>query len=188
LTIGATDPRVKCIISNIPVIDGYKNMRRAHGTVGFRKLVATIRDDRISRFEGNKPGYIPMSAAKYHEVVCTWPFPETNEIFTKIQKTEAPLHEHRNTIESVEHLMTYSVYPYVYKILNIPTLMIVAENDDLTLWDLEIEAFNDIATPKKKLFVIPETSHMTLYDNRSKLEIAAAEATSWLKEHLVNIS
>ncbi len=77
-----------------------------------------------------------MSAADPFQTLCTWPFPETYEIFTNIQKTEAPQHEHRNTIESVELLMTYSVFPYLSRILNTPTPMLVAEGDDLTLWDL----------------------------------------------------
>ncbi len=185
LIAGATDSRVKCIVSTIPVVDGYKNMRRVHGTVGFRRLMSTVIADREKRFTGADSQYIAMSAADPYQTLCTWPFPETYEIFTNIQKTEAPQHEHRNTIESVELLMTYSVFPYLSRILNTPTLMLVAEGDDITLWDLEIEAFNQIATSQKKLFVIPKTTHMSLYDNLSKLEIAAKIATDWLVEHLI---
>jgi hypothetical protein len=63
--------------------------------------------------------------------------------------------------------------------------MLVAEGDDITTWELEIKAFNEVATNKKRLFIIPETSHMTLYSSMSKLEIAAREATSWLVESLI---
>ena len=35
LIVGATDPRVKCIVSNIPVIDGYSTMRIVHGSLRF---------------------------------------------------------------------------------------------------------------------------------------------------------
>ncbi len=186
LIVGATDPRVKCIVSTIPVVDGWANMRRVHGTVGFRKLRKVVMEDRINRFKDeSKAGYIAMSATEPWNTLCTWPFPETYEIFTQIQKTEAPKHEHRNTIESVELLMNYNVFPYVRRILDTPTLMLVAEGDDLTLWDLEIEAFNQITTSKKKAFVIPETTHMTLYNNRTKLEIAAGIARDWLVDHLI---
>jgi fermentation-respiration switch protein FrsA (DUF1100 family) len=185
LITGGTDPRVKCIVSTIPVVEGYRNLRRVHGTVGFRRLMSAVLADRKRRYEGGDSEYIQMSAEKPHETLCTWPFPETYQIFTDIKEKEAPQHEHRSTIASVEHLMGYSVFPYVKRILNIPTLMLVAEGDDLTLWDLEIEAYNQIATEKKKLFVIPETTHMTLYSNLSKLEIAARVATAWLEEHLI---
>ncbi|MFH1090089.1 MAG: alpha/beta hydrolase [Pseudomonadota bacterium] len=185
LIVGATDPRVKCIVSTIPVVDGYRNMRRVHGTVGFRRLTAAVMNDRKRRFEGHPSELIPMSATDPAQTLCTWPFPETYEIFENIRKAEAPQHEHRNTIESVELLMSYSVFPYLNRILNKPTLMLVAEGDDLTLWDLEIQAYNQIALAEKKLFVIPETTHMTLYSSLSKLEIAAKVATAWLENHLV---
>lgn len=186
LVVGSTDPRVKCIVSIIPVIDGYENMRRAHGTMGFRRLMETVIEDRKKRFgKEGQVGYIPMSAPDPDQTLCTWPFPETYKVFTDIQKSEAPKHEHRNTIESVELLMSYNIFPYVKRILDIPTLMLVAEGDDLTLWDLEIEAFNQIPSPQKKLFIIPKTGHMALYSNRSKLEIAAEIATSWLVDHLI---
>ena len=102
-----------------------------------------------------------------------------------IAKKEAPNHEHRSTIESTELLLSYSVFPYLCRILNIPTLMLVAEGDDITTWNLEIKAYNEIATAQKKLFIIQGTTHMKLYSNLSKLEIAAKEATSWLVEHLI---
>jgi hypothetical protein len=49
--------------------------------------------------------------------------------------------------------------------------MIVAEGDDITMWDHEIRAFNAIPTSKKRLFVVDHTTHMVLYSNRSQLEI-----------------
>jgi hypothetical protein len=82
-------------------------------------------------------------------------------------------------------LFNYSVFPYVERLLNTPTLMIVAEGDDITLWDKEIEAYNGIPTAKKRLFVVDHTSHMVLYSNRSQLEIAADQGAKWLAEHLV---
>lgn len=185
LITGATDPRVKCIVSNIPVVDGYRNMRRVHGALAFRKLQQVILEDRENRFNGAESAYIPMAVPDPNQTLATWPFPEGYEFFSKIQKTEAPQHEHRNSIESVELLMSYSVFPYLQRILNTPTLMFVSEADDITLWDLEIEAFNQIAASQKKLFVIPETTHMTLYSDRSKLEIAAEVGRDWLVEHLI---
>jgi fermentation-respiration switch protein FrsA (DUF1100 family) len=107
------------------------------------------------------------------------------EVFENLQRSEAPAHEHRNTVASVELLMNYTVFPYVERLLNTPTLMVVAEGDDITLWDKEIAAFNLIPTTKKRLFVVDETTHMVLYSNRSQLEIAADQGARWFAEHLV---
>jgi cephalosporin-C deacetylase-like acetyl esterase len=185
LIVGATDPRVRCIVSNIPVVDGFQNMRRVHGERLFPRLQEAVLADRRRRFASpSDRGYIPMSATDPEHTLSTWPFPDVFEIFNDIKSREAPLHEHRNTIESVELLMSYTVFPYVRRILRTPTLMVVAENDDKTLWDLEIDAYNRISTANKKLTVLPVVTHMSLYSQRSHLEIAGQAGAAWLEEHL----
>ncbi len=62
--------------------------------------------------------------------------------------------------------------------------MIVADHDDITQWDKEIEVFNLIPTASKKLVVVGDTSHMTLYSDLSRLALAATEAASWFSAHL----
>jgi dipeptidyl aminopeptidase/acylaminoacyl peptidase len=59
LITGATDPRVKCIVSTIPVVDGYETQKQVHGSVQFRRLMEAIMEDRKHRFEDDsKRGYI----------------------------------------------------------------------------------------------------------------------------------
>jgi fermentation-respiration switch protein FrsA (DUF1100 family) len=185
LIVGATDPRVKCVVSTIPVVDGLENMKRVHGATGFRRLMEAIGEDRRKRFSTGEPGYIPMSSPNHATEVVTWPFPEVTTVFQQLQATDAPNHEHRNTISSVELLLSYTVFPYVERLLNTPTLMIVAEGDDITLWEREVEAFNHIPTRNKRLFVVDHTTHMVLYSNKSQLEIAADQGARWFAEHLV---
>jgi len=185
LIVGAIDPRVRCIVSTIPVVDGHLNMERVHGAIGFRRLTEAVLADRRDRFATGEYGYLPMSSPDYTTEVVTWPFPEVTEVFNDLQRTVAPAHEHRNTVASVELLMNYSVFPYLDRILNTPTLMIVAEGDDITLWEHEIRAFNAIPTAKKRMFVVDETTHMVLYSKRSQLEIAADQGARWFAEHLV---
>lgn len=186
LVVGAIDPRVGCIVSNIPVVDGWTNMRRVHGERRFRELLAAIMEDRRRRFaDESARGMLPMSALDPERTLSTWPFPEVHETFHRIKDAEAPLHEHYSTVESTELLLSYTVFPYVGRILNTPTLMIVAENDEITLWDLEIAAFNGVATARKKLVVLPDVTHMSLYSQRTNLEIAATEAGEWFRHYLV---
>jgi hypothetical protein len=63
--------------------------------------------------------------------------------------------------------------------------MTVAERDDITIWDDEVSTFNQIATATKRLFVFKETSHMTLYSNKSRLDVAAEQNRMWLVDHLI---
>jgi fermentation-respiration switch protein FrsA (DUF1100 family) len=184
LILGATDPRVKCVASQIPVVDGYRNMRRVHGTVGFRAFEELLLEDRRRRFRTGQGGTLPHAAPDPTTEVSTWPFPETYETFVALKAAEAPAYQNLSTIESAELLMSYSVDPFLPRLLDVPTLMVVAERDDLTLWDLEIDAYNRIPTRKKKLVVIGSSTHMTLYSDRSLLQHAAEAAKEWFVEHL----
>ena len=184
LVVGATDPRVKAIVSTIPVVDGWQTMQRVHGGLGFRRLREVVLADRRARFAGAEPGTVPMSSTDPGAEACVWPFPEVTRGFEGLKASDAPNHEHWNTTQSVELLWTYTVFPYVRRILDIPTLMIVAENDDITSWDLEIEAFHAIPTTKKELFVMNDTSHMVLYTNKSHLELAAERGAQFFGAQL----
>ena len=185
LIVAATDPRVKCVSSQIPVVDGYRNMRRVHGTLGFRRFEAAILADRRRRFSGGDEGFFPHAAPDNVAEISSWPFPETYETFKELKAREAPAYENRSTIESAELLMSYSVWPFVPRILDTPTLVIVAERDDLTLWDLEIEVYNALPTTKKRLVTIGDSTHMTLYSDRSLLAQASEASTGWFAEHLL---
>lgn len=184
LIVGATDPRVKCIVSNIPVVDGLKTMRLVHGSMRFRLLEQAILADRRERSATGRHGYMPMSSPKLDEL-STWPFPEVTSAFIALKEAGARTHEHFNTVASVELLCNYVVRPYAERIVNVPTLMTVAERDDITIWDEEVRVYNSILTPKKSMYVFDDTSHMTLYSNKSRLEVAAEKGRDWLVEHLM---
>lgn len=185
LAVGATDERVKCVISNIPVVDGYENMRRVHGSRRFHELNELILADRRERTrEGSAGGRLPMSSTQPFEELCTWPFPSIHTIFHDIKAREAPRHEHWSTVESTELLLSYDVAPFAKRLYDKPVLMVVAEGDDITLWDIEIGVFNSIPSVRKQLAVLPKVSHMSLYSNQSDLTIAGRLAADFAAEHL----
>jgi uncharacterized protein len=167
------------------VIASFENMRRARGTMEFRRLWDLVLKDRKLRYE--RPGqrrYLPHATENAKAEVSFWPFPEMLRTFAAIKNSEAPLYQNRSTVESVDLLMNYDVGPFVKRIYNTPTLMIVVERDDLMPWDLKIVAFNAIPSARKRLSVLPHTSHMTLYSDKSKVIKAAALATGRFVETL----
>ena len=186
LILAATDPRVRAVVSLVPVIDGYQNMRRAHGEFRFRDLERAILADRRARYDG-EGGIFPHSTLRPSEELSTWPFPITNQTFTEIKRTEAPRHEHWSTIESTELLLTYTVFPYLARILQTPVMMLVAEGDNLTLWDLEIAAFNAIPSPHKELVVMPAISHMSIYSDRADMNVAGQHTARWFARQLTRM-
>lgn len=184
LIVGALDPRVKCILSVVPVVDGYATSKLTHSTLSFRALRARVEEDRRARYFTGRHGHIPHSGDASVEAV-TWPHPETKDVFMRIKATTAPRHEHFSTVESVEHVWAYDVRPYLPRIVDTPTMMIVAEGDDLSQWDLEIGAFNMIMSNRKTLFVVPKSTHMSLYSNMSHLQIASTAGAAFLRRWLV---
>lgn len=186
LILAATDPRVQCVVSNIPVVDGWRTMQSVHGALAFRGLETLILEDRRKRLATGVHGTMPMSTADPARELATWPFPEVTSAFLELKRTAAPSHEHWNTIASTELLLDYDVRPFLRRILRTPVLMSVAERDDITLWEEEIDVFNRIATPDKRLFLCRDTSHMTLYSNASRLEILAEQGRRFLVERLVD--
>lgn len=183
LILAAIDPRIKAVISVVPVVDGYATMKRVHGEARFadfehkiltaRRQAAAGIDDRIA-----------MATASPTEELSVWPFPSVHDVFHHIKATEAPLHEHWSTTESAELLLNYSVFGFLDRILNTKVMMIVAEADNITAWDLEIAAFNQVASPLKTLEILPAVSHMSLYSERRDTNIAATLTRDWLSKAL----
>jgi fermentation-respiration switch protein FrsA (DUF1100 family) len=189
LIVGATDPRVKSVVANVPVIDGYETMWRMHGTTRFRKLQGLVTEERRKRYESGAHSYMPMSGepAGPEAELTVWPDNDVREVFSDLQATEAPRHQHRNTIASVERLMEYNAAPYAKRLLNVPVMMIVADHDDITMWDQEIAVLDAIPSSLKELVVIPSTTHMVLYSELSALEFAARSAGDWFARTLLNL-
>lgn len=172
LILAASDPRVKAVVGIVPVVDGYMNMKRAHGEARFKVLEDAVMNDRRTRATG-EGGTWAMTSLTPQEETVVWPFPRTYEVFHQLKATEAPRHEHWNTIESAELLLNYDVTPFLSRILDKKGMMIVAQGDNLTMWDLEIEAFNKIPSPLKQLEILPAVSHMSIYSEQSDTNLAA---------------
>ena len=76
LVLTAVDPRVKCAVSQIPVVDGYLNMRLANGTVNFRRLQKALLDARRHRFATGEDVMVPHFTKDTGSEISAWPFPE----------------------------------------------------------------------------------------------------------------
>src|SRR3546814_10452864 len=129
-------------------------MRIIHGVNGWRQHLKLIADDRAVHYE--QPGeqlYLPHATIDYVNDIPCWPVPEAEIVFNDIKKNDAPLYQNKSTVESVELLLNYNVNSFVGRVLNTPVLTVVAEADDLTLWDLDIDTFYAIPYPRQAIVV-----------------------------------
>ena len=184
IIVAALDRRARFAISTIPVVDGLSTMRRVHGERRFAALLQHIAEDRQRRFDGESSAMLPMSTTDPDHELSTWPFPKSPPVFEAIKAREAPLHIHANTVESVELLLAYQVKPYATRINETPVMMAVAQGDNITSADLEIEVFNAIPCPNKQLAVVEGVDHLSLYSNAEHLARVSDMQAVWLEAWL----
>ena len=187
LIVSALDARPAFAIATIPVIDGRQTMRRNHGEARFAKLAQVMAEDRRRRFAGEASELIKMSPTESDAESSVWPFPHVYQGFKAIKEREAPLHEHVNTIESVEKLFAYRVIPYAREVYETPVMVTLAHGDNITSADLEIEAFNAVPNPDKELVSVRGVNHMSLYTNAEHLGKVGRVQRDWLKKTLAGL-
>jgi fermentation-respiration switch protein FrsA (DUF1100 family) len=184
LIVGSLDQRVRCVVSNVPVCDGFEGIRRLQGTKRFREFRQMILDERRTRFRTGEYGF--HAFAGEDDGIVTVPLDDVKQVFETIKSTMAPRIELRSTIASNESLLEYTVFPYINRLIETPVLMIVAEGDDVTWVDLETKAYNQLPTPRKKLLTLPSgVTHSSLYKDSNPTELSAAWAADWFREHLI---
>lgn len=185
IAVAAIDSRVKLAISNIPVVNGFETMRRTHGSSRFNDLEEHLLEARRARAAGAE-GRMPMSSLSPATELSTWPFPTIHTVFHDIKGREAPNHEHWSTAESTELLLNYDVGPFAKRIYDKPILFVIAEGDEITLWDLEIATYHSVPSARKELAVISKVSHMSLYSQEDHLARAGSSAAGFLRKHFAN--
>jgi fermentation-respiration switch protein FrsA (DUF1100 family) len=183
LILGALDARVRAVVGIVPVIDGYDSMRLTHGTIGFRRLQAALKEARRKLYLTGEHTYLPHQPVDALDL-ATWPFPNSRVTFARLKATQAPAYEGRATAESTEMLLAYSVWPFVKRLVATPTFIVVAEGDDHTHWDLAAQAYSAIPGPRKKFHVVPRANHLTLYEDADVATNVAHMAGEWFVEHL----
>lgn len=183
LILGAIDRRIRAVCSVVPVVDGYASMRLSHGTLGFRRLLAELDAAREELYATGSHRYLPHQPASEGEV-ATWPFPKSRETFARLKAAQAPRYEGRATAASTEMLLSYSVWPFVGRLVATPTLVVVAEGDDHTHWDLAADAYAAIPGDRKHFHAVPRSTHLTLYEDDKTLTSVAELGAQWFLNHL----
>ncbi len=183
LILGAIDRRVRAICSVVPVIDGWDNLRISHGTVSFRVLQRALGEARRHLYETGEHTYFDHQPVEIG-AVGTFPFPQSRTTFAQLKASEAPAYEGRATAASTDMLLAYSVRPFLARLVTTPTLMCVVEGDDHAHWDLAAEAFHAIPGGRNKFHVVPDATHLTLYEDRETRRQVAAVAADWFRAQL----
>lgn len=179
LALGWMDRRVRCVVSQAPLVSGYRNVQRLVRADIAPGLRAMCDADRAARFAGAAPTLIPV-VANDPGVPAALPGAQSWAWFTETAKARAPLWRNEVTLRSFEMLMEVDPGAHIERISPTPLLMIVARNDTLAVADEAIAAYARALEPKR--LVLLDGGHFDAYVK--EFEISAQAACDWFSAHL----
>jgi fermentation-respiration switch protein FrsA (DUF1100 family) len=182
LVLGAIDRRIKCVVSQVPLCSGYRNILRLVRADAIAPLRAQLDQDREARFAGQPPAMVPV-VTDDPAGTAALPTADSYQWFTETGKTRAPAWKNEVTMRTVEMLMEYEPGSYVERISPTPLMMIIAEEDHLAVADEAFETFNRAREPKQ-LVILPG-GHFEAYVGPG-FEMASGAACEWFVEHLTD--
>lgn len=180
LHLAAFDRRIKAVVSQVPLVDGWANAQRLMRPDVFAGFHEMLAQDRLSRYEGNESVRIPVVAPEGEPSAL--PTPESYEWFTQTGQHIAPNWRNEVSLESMERFLEYNPAANIRRISPTPLLMVVAGNDTLTPTDLAIAAYERALEPKS--LVITRGAHFDAYTEPGLSE-TAIPAVQWFERHLL---
>ncbi|KAK4507182.1 hypothetical protein PRZ48_000916 [Zasmidium cellare] len=162
LYVGAADKRVKTVLSQMPLINGFENFVRLVRSDFVPGMIQMWEDDRKGRAAGKDPVVIPV-VSNDPAGPSALPTPDSYEFFTAWEKKSSWKNE--VTLKSVEVMRSNDPSHLIHRLAPTPLLMTVAANDVLTPTDLALEAYSRAREPKQ-LHIIPG-GHFDGYRYRS---------------------
>ena len=179
LHVAATDSRVKAVVAQVPLVNGWKNAQRLMRPDVMNNFIKDLNEYRKLRYNGGEVQYVAVVAPEGQPSAL--PTPDSFEWFTKTGETIAPNWENKVTLETMEAFLEYNPAGLIDIISPTPLLMVVAENDELTPTDLAIEAYQKAKEPKE-LVIIPGGHFEAYYE--PGLSYSSPPAVEWFKKHL----
>ncbi len=179
LVVGAIDRRVKCVVSQVPLVSGWRNARRLIRADQFAGLQAMFDQDRRARYRGEAPMMIPVTTDEPGGAAAL-PTADSWTFMNGTRDLRAPAWRNEVTLRSVEMFTEYEPGAWIGHISPTPLLMLVALQDHLTVADEALAAYERALQPKK--LVMLKGGHFEAYVE--DFEVAGGAACDWFVEHL----
>jgi fermentation-respiration switch protein FrsA (DUF1100 family) len=179
LVLGATDRRLRCIVAQVPTISGYEQGLRRVSPDATPALEHAFNEDERAQLRGEAPrrqavvSGDPSVAAAYRS---------QDAIDFYLRPIPAGLWQNEITLRSTRAARMYEPGIWISRVSPTPLLLVVARDDKLTVADLALAAYERALEPKR-LALIPG-GHFAPY--LDQFPLAAAAATEWFREHLLN--
>jgi fermentation-respiration switch protein FrsA (DUF1100 family) len=166
LTVGAVDRRVRCVVSQVPTISGSRNHVRRNTPAQLREKRLAFDKDRVARAHGATPAMVQALS--------------DDNMFTRMPpECSAHLDKHV-TLRTMELYAEYEPASIIERVSPTPLLMIIADDDDMTFTDDELEAYSRAREPKSLVMV--RGDHRAVYFE--EYERTSTAARDWFLAHL----
>ena len=179
LVVAAIDRRVKCVVSQVPLISGSQGFRRLVRADFIGALETQLHADRANRAAGGAPTMVPV-VAQDPTAPSALPTSDSYQWFTETAKARAPSWRNEVTARTLEYGFGYEPGAYIGLISPTPLLLIVAVKDHLAVSDLAIAAYERAYEPKK-LVLLPG-GHFDAYVE--EFDQSSGPARDWFCTHL----
>lgn len=179
LVLGTIDPRVRCVVSQVPTISGSEASRRRVPSHMAEAVAEAQIADREAIYAGQPPQRRPLvddgsgQPPVYAGAVA--------KAFLDRADSRPSTFVNNVTVQSLARNRGYEPGSYITGISPTPLLMIVTEHDDVAFTDLQLAAYERASEPKR-LLLLPG-DHFSPYD--AGFEDAVSAATNWFHTHLV---
>lgn len=178
LVLGATDPRVSCVVSQVPTVSGYAQGQRRVAPDRTGALESQFVEDDRRVAAGEEPATIQLVAAPGAEAAYTT---AEARAFYKMPSA-ASVWSNEVTLRSVRASRMYEPGVWARRVSPTPLAFIIARNDTVTLTDLELETYASSLEPST-VTLIPG-GHFAPYD--AELGAARSAALAWFTRHLLD--
>ena len=182
LVVGAIDKRVKCVVSQVPIISGIENARRLIRADIWDGLRGMFDADRTARYAGDAPAMISVvsSPDEQPQAPAALPTADSWKWFRETRDNRAPSWKNEVTLRSVEMFIEYEPGIYIPSISPTPLLMLVARDDVLTVSDLAFAAYETACEPKQ--LVVLDGGHFDAYID--SFDKSSSAARDWFSQYL----
>jgi uncharacterized protein len=177
LVLGATDRRIRAVVSQVPTISGYQQ--------GLRRVVPDALNSLEQQFDEDERAQFCGEAPRRQQIVNEDPaipaaYRAKDAIAFYLQPLPPGVWKNDVTVRSGRLSRMYEPGNWVARVSPTPLLMIVAMADRITQTDLQLQAYEQALAPKKLVTI--EGGHFDPYGGR--FDSASAAAISWFAQHL----
>ncbi|MGW9134288.1 alpha/beta hydrolase [Streptomyces sp. NPDC055681] len=177
IVMGATDRRLRAVVSQVPTTNGYATGLRRVPPEAVAALEESFAEDERGQFRGEAPRTVTIVSAD-PSVPASYRMQEAIDFY--LQPTPEGAWENRVTVRSTRVARMYEPGRFAARVSPTPLLMVVGETDTVVGSDLALATYERALEPKRLQII--RGGHFDPYVKQ--FDVASGAARAWFREHL----